>query len=188
MPAPAARLTDMHACPMVTPGVPPVPHVGGPIVSPGAPTVLISALPAARVSDMCVCVGPPDSIVMGSLGVLIAGLPAARIGDPTTHGGVIVAGAPTVIIGDIGFAAGSLGALAMAAISAGVGAATAALAAAAAAMGQKNPAVNLLTTGGQLTPAQDQANALRGAALGGFPFCQRCAEAAAKALAAAMGH
>ena len=96
---PAARLTDMHVCPMVTPGVPPIPHVGGPIVSPGCPTVLIGFLPAARVSDMCVCVGPPDVIVMGSPTVLIGGLMAARIGDMTAHGGSIVMGFPQVIIG-----------------------------------------------------------------------------------------
>jgi uncharacterized Zn-binding protein involved in type VI secretion len=92
---PAARLTDMHVCPMVT-GI--VPHVGGPIVAPGAPTVLIGGLPAARVSDMCVCVGPPDTIILGSFTVLIGGLPAARMGDMTAHGGVIVMGYPTVII------------------------------------------------------------------------------------------
>ena len=94
--APAARLTDMHVCPMVT-GV--VPHVGGPIVAPGAPTVLIGMLPAARATDMLVCVGPPDVIAMGSPTVLICGLPAARIGDPTAHGGVIVLGCFTVMIG-----------------------------------------------------------------------------------------
>nr|WP_294815553.1 PAAR domain-containing protein [uncultured Sphingomonas sp.] len=96
---PAARLTDMHACPMVTPGVPPIPHVGGPISGPGAPTVLIGNLPAARVGDMAVCVGPPDSIVKGSATVLIAGMPAARIGDTCAHGGSIVLGLPTVLIG-----------------------------------------------------------------------------------------
>ncbi|MPY86414.1 MAG: type VI secretion protein [Luteitalea sp.] len=96
---PAARLTDMHVCPMVTPGTPPVPHVGGPIVGPGCPTVLISGMPAARVSDMCVCVGPPDSIVIGSPKVMIGGLPAARMGDLTAHGGAIAQGAPTVLIG-----------------------------------------------------------------------------------------
>jgi uncharacterized Zn-binding protein involved in type VI secretion len=96
---PAARLTDMHACPMVTPGVPPIPHVGGPISGPGAPTVLIGSLPAARTGDMAVCVGPPDSIVMGSATVLIAGMPAARIGDTCAHGGSIVLGFPTVLIG-----------------------------------------------------------------------------------------
>lgn len=96
---PAARLTDMHACPMVTPGVPPIPHVGGPISGPGAPTVLIGSLPAARVGDMAVCVGPPDSIVKGSATVLIAGMPAARIGDTCAHGGSIMLGLPTVLIG-----------------------------------------------------------------------------------------
>jgi uncharacterized Zn-binding protein involved in type VI secretion len=99
---PAARLTDMHVCPMVTPGVPPIPHVGGPIVSPGEPTVLICFLPAARVTDMAVCVGPPDTIAMGSPTVLIGGLMAARMGDPTMHGGTIVMGAPTVEIGEAG--------------------------------------------------------------------------------------
>jgi uncharacterized Zn-binding protein involved in type VI secretion len=86
----------MHTCPMVDPG--PKPHVGGPIMPPGAPTVLIGRLPAARVGDMCVCVGPPDSIVKGSMKVMIAGKPAARMGDQTAHGGVIVAGFPTVMI------------------------------------------------------------------------------------------
>ncbi|HEY8747133.1 MAG TPA: PAAR domain-containing protein [Tepidisphaeraceae bacterium] len=97
--APAARLTDMHVCPMVTPGVPPIPHVGGPIVGPGAPTVLIGGMPAATATDMCVCVGPPDVIAMGSTTVLIGGKPAARMGDPTAHGGAIVLGCPTVLIG-----------------------------------------------------------------------------------------
>ncbi|MFB9080636.1 PAAR domain-containing protein [Flavobacterium procerum] len=98
MGAPAARITDMHTCPMVTPGLPPIPHVGGPIVA-GAPTVLIGSLPAARVGDMLVCVGPPDSIVKGSSTVLICGMPAARMGDTTAHGGSIVLGLPTVLIG-----------------------------------------------------------------------------------------
>jgi len=93
---PAARLTDMHVCPMVT-GV--VPHVGGPIVAPGCPTVLIGFLPAARVTDMAVCVGPPDMIAMGSTAVMIGFLPAARIGDITAHGGTIVLGEFTVMIG-----------------------------------------------------------------------------------------
>jgi uncharacterized Zn-binding protein involved in type VI secretion len=75
-----------------------VPHVGGPILAPGAPTVLIGGMPAARATDMCVCVGPPDVIAMGSTTVLIGGLPAARMGDPTAHGGVIVLGCPTVLI------------------------------------------------------------------------------------------
>jgi uncharacterized Zn-binding protein involved in type VI secretion len=92
---PAARLTDMHVCPMVT-GI--VPHVGGPILAPGAPMVLIGGLPAARVTDTAVCVGPPDMIAMGAPTVLIGGLPAARMGDPTAHGGVIMLGCFTVLI------------------------------------------------------------------------------------------
>lgn len=93
---PAARLTDMHTCPMVTALVP---HVGGPLSGPGCPTVLVGKLPAARVSDMCVCVGPPDTIIKGSATVTIGKLPAARLGDSTAHGGAIVAGCPTVLIG-----------------------------------------------------------------------------------------
>ena len=96
---PAARISDMHTCPMQTPGTPPIPHVGGPILPPGCPTTLIGFLPAARVSDMCVCVGPPDSIVKGSATVMIGNLPAARLGDSTAHGGVITVGCPTVMIG-----------------------------------------------------------------------------------------
>ncbi len=96
---PASRAGDMHMCPMVTPGVPPIPHVGGPILPPGCPTVLIGMMPAARATDMCVCVGPPDVIVMGSTTVLIGMLPAARMGDSTAHGGTIVLGYPTVLIG-----------------------------------------------------------------------------------------
>ena len=96
MPQPAARVGDMHVCPMVT-GV--VPHVGGPILPPGCPLVLIGGLPAARVGDMATCAGPPDVIAMGSFTVLIGGQPAARIGDLTAHGGTIVMGLPTVLIG-----------------------------------------------------------------------------------------
>ena len=92
----AARITDMHVCPMSTG---PVPHVGGPILPPGAPTVLIGGLPAAKVGDMAVCTGPPDSIVAGSGTVMIEGMPAARMGDSTAHGGSIVLGCPTVMIG-----------------------------------------------------------------------------------------
>lgn len=98
MPA-AARLTDLHECPMLTPGTPPIPHVGGPIVGPGAPNVLIGKLPAARVGDMLACVGPPDTIIKGSATVLIAGQAAARAGDATAHGGRILTGAVNVIIG-----------------------------------------------------------------------------------------
>lgn len=92
---PAARATDMHTCPIVLPP----PHVGGPILPPGEPTVLIGGLPAARVGDMAVCVGPPDTIVAGSATVMIGSMPAARLGDSTAHGGTIVAGEPTVLIG-----------------------------------------------------------------------------------------
>ncbi|RXG30263.1 PAAR domain-containing protein [Leeuwenhoekiella palythoae] len=95
----AARLNDMHTCPMQTPGTPTVPHVGGPIIGPGEPTVLIEGMPAARVGDNAVCVGPPDVIASGSTSVLIGGMPAARMGDSTAHGGTISIGAPTVDIG-----------------------------------------------------------------------------------------
>ena len=93
----AARITDLHVCPMVNPGG--VPHVGGPIIGPGCPTVLIGGIPAAVVGDMCVCTGPPDTIVQGSTTVLIGGKPAAIMGSLTAHGGTIMAGAPTVEIG-----------------------------------------------------------------------------------------
>lgn len=93
---PAARLTDLHTCPMVT-GI--VPHVGGPVMGPGAPTVLIGSLPAAKVGDTLTCVGPPDSIIKGSATVMINSMPAARMGDVTAHGGQIVLGDFTVIIG-----------------------------------------------------------------------------------------
>ena len=96
---PAARVSDMHACPMMTPGLPPIPHVGGPILPPCAVTVITGKLPQARATDMCVCVGPPDVIAKGSATVFAMKLPAARIGDMTAHGGSIVAGFPTVIIG-----------------------------------------------------------------------------------------
>lgn len=92
---PAARIGDMHVCPMVT-GL--VPHVGGPVAK-GDPTVMIGFMPAARVSDMCVCVGPPDMIAKGSMTVKIGFMPAARMGDMTVHGGSIVMGFPTVMIG-----------------------------------------------------------------------------------------
>jgi len=102
MSKPAARVGDMHVCPMQTPAVVPIPHVGGPILPPGAPTVLIGGQPAACVGDMAICVGPPDVIILGSFTVLMAGKPAARMGDMCVHGGVIVGGFPTVMIGDAG--------------------------------------------------------------------------------------
>lgn len=96
MGAPAARITDMHICPMITVLVP---HIGGPILPPGEPTVLIGGTPAARVGDMAICTGPPDTIAMGSSSVFIGGMPAARMGDTTAHGGTIIGGLPTVLIG-----------------------------------------------------------------------------------------
>ncbi len=97
MGSPAARITDMHVCPLVAPPLPP--HVGGPVIGPGVPTVLIGGMPASVMGDMCTCVGPPDTIILGSATVLIGGKPAARMGDSTAHGGTIVLGCPTVLIG-----------------------------------------------------------------------------------------
>ncbi len=93
---PAARVGDMHVCPMVTVLVP---HVGGPALPPGAPTVLIAGLPALRLGDLLTCSGPPDTVILGSTTVLIGGMPAARMGDSTAHGGSIVKGEPSVMIG-----------------------------------------------------------------------------------------
>lgn len=93
----AARIGDMHVCPMVDPG--PKPHVGGPVLGPPAPNVMIGGKFAAKVGDLLVCSGPPDTIVSGSSSVLIAGMPAARVGDNTAHGGTIVMGCFTVLIG-----------------------------------------------------------------------------------------
>ncbi|MCC6401674.1 MAG: PAAR domain-containing protein [Flavobacteriales bacterium] len=98
MSKPAARVGDMHVCPMFDG---PKPHVGGPVMGPGAPTVLIGGMPAAVMGTMCTCTGPPDTIVLGSMGVLIGGKPAARMGDMCAHGGTIVAGCPTVLIGEM---------------------------------------------------------------------------------------
>lgn len=96
---PSARVSDMHVCPAVT-GM--VPHVGGPVIPPCEPTVIIGSMTAALVSDHAICIGPPDTIVQGSPTVFINGMPAARIGDMTAHGGVIISGFPTVIIGNVG--------------------------------------------------------------------------------------
>lgn len=96
---PAARVSDNHTCPMLNPDE--SPHVGGPIVT-GEATVQVGFLPAARLGDMAICIGPPDAIAKGSATVLIGYMPAARIGDPTVHGGSIVAGCTTVLIGESG--------------------------------------------------------------------------------------
>ena len=95
---PAAKINDMHACPMQTPATPPIPHVGGPLLTRGTPLVLVGGLPAATLSSSAVCVGPPDTIMVGSTKVLIGGKPAARLGDSSAHGERSV-GAPTVLIG-----------------------------------------------------------------------------------------
>lgn len=98
MPQPAARLTDMHTCPMVD-LVTGVPHVGGPITAPGCPNVLIGGLPAACMGDVATCVGPPDAILAGAPTVLIGMRPAARMGDATSHGGVVALGCVNVLLG-----------------------------------------------------------------------------------------
>ncbi len=99
---PAARIGDMHVCPFLTPAFPsPIPHVGGPLTGPGCPTVMIGSMPAAVLGDMCTCVGPPATIILGSFGVFLGGKPAARMGDMTAHGGMITTGYPTVLIGEM---------------------------------------------------------------------------------------
>ena len=155
---PAARIGDMHVCPMVTPGVPPIPHVGGPVTGPGAPTVLIGGMPAAVMGDMCTCVGPPDTIILGSTGVFIGGKPAARMGDSCAHGGTIVIGCPTVLIGEAGGGGGG-----------GIGA---------------MPVNVILDLMGTVPPAVKtklaQIVAMKEAAENGAPFCEKCAEAILK--------
>ena len=152
---PAARIGDMHVCPMVTPGTPPVPHVGGPVVGPGVPTVLIGGMPAAVMGDMCTCVGPPDTIAIGSTGVLIGGKPAARLGDMTIHGGTVTVGLPTVLIGET-----MPGAPPVVVVVPGIS--------------------NLRQVASTLTqPSKayaNQAAALTEASGSGVPFCQKCAE------------
>jgi uncharacterized Zn-binding protein involved in type VI secretion len=138
---PAARLLDMHTCPLVTVLVP---HVGGPILPPCAPTVITGGMPQARVSDMLVCVGPPDTIMKGSATVIVSGMPAARMGDLTAHGGVIIMGFPTVLIGDAGGGGGG----------GGGGAA--------------------MAGAGSFAQPAAQAKAMIAAAKDGTPFCARC--------------
>jgi uncharacterized Zn-binding protein involved in type VI secretion len=145
---PAARVTDMHTCPMVTVLVP---HVGGPILPPCMPTVLIGGLPAARIGDMCTCVGPPDVIVTGAFTVLIGGMPAARIGDMTAHGGVIVMGQFNVIIGDAGSGSGYMGGGAPGAAEG-----------------------SALLANAEAFSAETQADTLKQAAKDGAPFCEIC--------------
>jgi uncharacterized Zn-binding protein involved in type VI secretion len=153
---PAARITDFHACPMVT-GL--VPHVGGPVVL-GAANVLTGSLPQARVGDTLVCVGPPDVVAMGSTGVFVNGRPAARLGDQTAHGGVIATGLFTVLIGETasGGGGGAAGAVGGAASGGGAGVAGAVAIA--------------------FTNAAQQAAVLVKAASSGAPFCEACFAAA----------
>lgn len=96
---PAARLTDMHICPTPSSGPVLIRHVGGLVLGPGVPTVLIGSLAAAVVGDNALCVGPPDALIQGSTTVLIGGRPAVRLGDSTAHGGSIVMECPTVLVG-----------------------------------------------------------------------------------------
>lgn len=95
MPMPAARMLDNHVCPMVDVLVP---HVGGPLMGPGAPTIIIGGMPAACMGDMAICVGPPDLVADGSPTVLLEGRPAARMMDECAHGGMIMTGFPTVLL------------------------------------------------------------------------------------------
>lgn len=168
---PAARIGDMHVCPMITPGTPPVPHVGGPVTGPGAPTVLICGMPAALLGDMCVCTGPPDTIILGSTGVFIGGKPAARMGDQCAHGGTIVIGAPTVLIGESGGGGGSGGSP--------VSPVTVVMQAM-----QHLSGVQVQTPSGTRSLAAGmigkaaQIQAMQGAAETGTPFCEPCAAAA----------
>jgi len=110
MTQPAARVGDMHTCPMVDPG--PKPHVGGPVLPPGAPTVLVGGSPAARIGDKCACVGPPDTITTGAMPVRVGDSQAARMTSSTAHGGTIVLGCPTVLIGLAGISGNMLEGLA----------------------------------------------------------------------------
>src|SRR5882757_8551812 len=155
---PAARLTDMHVCPMLTPGLPPIPHVGGPITGPGCPTVMIGGMPAAVMGDMCVCVGPPDTIVLGSTGVMIGGKPAARMGDQCAHGGAIVLGCPTVLIGEAsGASAPTLSAMPISGL------------------------MNVMKNASPILAKKiAQIVVLKEAAKNGTPFCEKCAEASLK--------
>lgn len=144
---PAARIGDMHMCPMVT-GL--VPHVGGPVVGPGVPTVLVGGMPAAVSGDLCACTGPPDTIVLGSTGVFIGGKPAARIGDQCAHGGKIVVGCLTVLIGETFVGRALAGASPVALV-----------------MAMKSMLPNV-------SEAVVQAVTLQKAASGGMSFCEKC--------------
>ncbi|MBT0956405.1 PAAR domain-containing protein [Alphaproteobacteria bacterium KMM 3653] len=184
MSQPAARMSDMHLCPMITPPTPitpPVPHVGGPILT-GAPTVLINFLPAARISDTCLCIGIPDVIVAGSPTVHIAAMPAARMGDSTAHGGAISMGSPNVFIG-ASSSAPSMGLGMGAAAPPGQTDRSVAEAMEALKLTSGNPDPGTphspaFSSGPALSQAAAQAAALIEAAKTGAPFCEKCARAA----------
>ncbi len=154
---PAARLGDFHVCPMVIPGVPPIPHIGGPITSSSA-NVFIGGMPAARVGDSCLCppVGPSDAVAMGSVTVRINGMPAARMGDACAHGGAIVAGCPTVMIADITVPGVGM-------TSVGVPGKVIA-----------PPMVSPLMRGETMSAGAAQKRALKAASASGVPFCALC--------------
>ena len=96
MPFPVCRMFDNHVCPMIT-GV--VPHVGGPIMTPCVPTVIVMNMPCSVMGDMAICTGPPDTVVMGSPTVMAMGKPVTRITSSCAHGGIVVGpGAPTVLV------------------------------------------------------------------------------------------
>lgn len=170
----------MHVCPMVTPGVPPIPHVGGPIVV-GAPNVLTCSQPQARMSDTATCVGPPDVIVRGSAGVMVCGLPAARMGDNTAHGGVITMGAPTVLIGETAAGAGGGGGGGAPGAPGGPGSSASGSGAATDQPGQAGLAMRNAPPGetepGQMTDVELQARTLQSASDTGAPFCEACEQA-----------
>lgn len=146
---PAARLTDLHVCPMVT-GL--VPHVGGPILPVCAPTVLTGNMAQARVNDQAMCTGPTDMIVTGAFTVLVEGMAAARMGDTTAHGGKISTGLPTVLIGDAG--------------SASVGG------------GGSKAAMTIIGAEGRGVAAAEMIKVMIEAAKKGIPFCEQCMKAA----------
>ncbi|WP_155265189.1 PAAR domain-containing protein [Sphingomonas segetis] len=170
---PAARVTDMHVCPMVT-GL--VPHVGGPIIPPCQLNVLTCMMPQARISDMAICVGPIDMIIQGSPTVLVGKLPAARMGDMTAHGGVIVTGCFTVLIGEVGAGGGGGGGGGAGAGGPGAGFDIAA---------QAKAFIGALTEGKYFPRPAEQAKTFKAAAKSGAPFCERCANIAAAAAEAA---
>ncbi len=157
----AARLFDMHVCPMQTPAVVPIPHVGGPITGPGVPNVLIGGMPASVLGDTCICVGPPDIVASGATNVMVMNRPMSlTLTSMTAHGGKIVAGCFTVMVNNP--AAGAANAAAAGAAAAAQGAAAAAGAAAEAAavmdeLGEANDRINELkemAEDGNLSEAQ----------------------------------